>query len=172
MDGCGAGRDSAGTVYSGGGREWADPPPSRGRCDLPPRRRHNGRRTTFLLGVRASQLKDPSLHNLFVPSVWAEHGYLHSSRLELEITESALAADLDNAREIVGSLREAGRGGGARQLRDRVLSLHHLRNFKLDKIKIDRSFIDTLGNSGERPDRERVVGLARGLGLTIVGGMG
>ena len=47
-------------------------------------------------------------------------------------------------------------------------SLYHLRNFKLDKIKIDRSFIDTLGFQESARIVSALVGLARGLGLTIV----
>jgi sensor c-di-GMP phosphodiesterase-like protein len=47
-------------------------------------------------------------------------------------------------------------------------SLYHLRNFKLDKIKIDRSFIYAIAS--ERATAgivSAVVGLGQGLGLTI-----
>ena len=90
------------------------------------------------------------------------------SRLELEITESALVADLDNAREIVGSLREAGVRIVLDNFGTGYSSLYHLRNFKLDKIKIDRSFIDTLWTQESARIVSALVGLAHGLGLTIV----
>ncbi len=47
-------------------------------------------------------------------------------------------------------------------------SLYHLRNFKLDKIKIDRSFVANMG--AERESAEIVsalIGLGHGLGLTV-----
>ena len=47
-------------------------------------------------------------------------------------------------------------------------SLYHLRNFKLDKIKIDRSFIDTLASQESAGIVNALVGLGHGLGLTIV----
>jgi diguanylate cyclase (GGDEF)-like protein len=47
-------------------------------------------------------------------------------------------------------------------------SLYHLRNFKLDKIKLDRSFIETLGSRESAEIVSALVGLGHGLGLTIV----
>ena len=47
-------------------------------------------------------------------------------------------------------------------------SLYHLRNFKLDKIKIDRSFIETMGSQESASIVKALVGLGHGLGLTIV----
>jgi EAL domain-containing protein (putative c-di-GMP-specific phosphodiesterase class I) len=41
-------------------------------------------------------------------------------------------------------------------------------NFKLDKIKIDRSFIDTLGSQESAGIVSALVGLGHGLGFTIV----
>ena len=67
-------------------------------------------------------------------------------RLELEITESALVRDLAGARGVLGSLREAGVRIVLDNFGTGYSSLYHLRNFKLDKIKIDRSFIETLGS--------------------------
>ena len=47
-------------------------------------------------------------------------------------------------------------------------SLYHLRNFKLDKIKIDRSFIQAMATDAESASIvNALVGLGRGLGLTV-----
>lgn len=121
---------------------------------------------TFALDVFPSQLRDRSLHGM-VLGVLAGAG-VSPARLELEITESALVADLDNAKAIVGSLREAGVRIVLDNFGTGYSSLYHLRNFKLDKIKIDRSFVETLGTQESSRIVSALVGLAHGLGLTIV----
>jgi EAL domain-containing protein (putative c-di-GMP-specific phosphodiesterase class I) len=47
-------------------------------------------------------------------------------------------------------------------------SLYHLRNFKIDKIKIDRSFVDNMEREPETLALVRaLLGFGRGLGLTV-----
>ena len=47
-------------------------------------------------------------------------------------------------------------------------SLYHLRNFKIDKIKIDRSFVDNMEREPEVFALVRaLLGFGRGLGLTV-----
>ncbi len=47
-------------------------------------------------------------------------------------------------------------------------SLYHLRNFKLDKIKIDQSFIDAMATDPDSAAIVRaLVGLGAGLGLKV-----
>lgn len=47
-------------------------------------------------------------------------------------------------------------------------SLYHLRSFKLDKIKIDRSFVEAMRSESESASIvNALVGLGHGLGLTI-----
>ena len=47
-------------------------------------------------------------------------------------------------------------------------SLYQLRNFKLDKIKIDRSFVDTMATDPDSAAIVRaLVGLGTGLGLEV-----
>jgi len=90
------------------------------------------------------------------------------TRLEIEITESALVSDLGAAREVLSRLREAGISIALDDFGTGYSSLYHLRNFKLDKIKIDRSFIHNMGT--ERESAEIVaalIGLGNGLGLTV-----
>jgi len=112
------------------------------------------------------QLKDNSF-GLRVLAILGETG-LSPRRLELEITESALVRDLEAARETFGALREAGVRIALDDFGTGYSSLYHLRNFKLDKIKIDRSFIANM--AAERESAEIVnalVGLGQGLGFTI-----
>ncbi len=93
---------------------------------------------------------------------------LPGDRLEIEITEAVLVRDFDAAQKALGPLR----GSGVRLTLDSFgagySSLYHLRNFKLDKIKIDESFVRAMGSKSESAAIVKgLVGLGRGLGLTI-----
>ncbi len=121
---------------------------------------------TLSFNVSPVQLRDPAL-GLRILGILAETG-LAPRRLEIEITESALVHDLAAAQEALSGLREAGVRIALDDFGTGYSSLYHLRNFKLDKIKIDRSFIE--GMSNERESAEIVnalVGLGRGLGLAV-----
>lgn len=94
---------------------------------------------------------------------------LARGRLEAQITESAMVADMEGAQMLLGALRD----GGVRIALDNFgtgySSLYHLRNLKLDKVRIDRSFVQVLGQDAESENIVRaLVGLSHGLGLTIV----
>jgi EAL domain-containing protein (putative c-di-GMP-specific phosphodiesterase class I) len=119
------------------------------------------------LDIYPSQLKDRLLPARIL-RVLQENG-VAPQRLELEITESALVADMDNAQAVLGALRNAGVRVALDNFGTGYSSLYHLRNLKVDKLKIDRSFI--LAMQSEKASAEIVdalVGLGHGLGLTIV----
>ena len=121
---------------------------------------------TLALDIFPSQLKDHTLSSMII-SVLEASG-VAPERLELEITESALVRDLEGAQEILGALRKAGVKIVLDNFGTGYSSLYHLRNFKLDKIKIDRSFIETLGSQESARIVSALVGLGHGLGLTII----
>jgi hypothetical protein len=73
-----------------------------------------------------------------VLSILAETG-LSPYRLEIEITESALVRDLNSAQQALGCLRYAGVRIALDDFGTGYSSLYHLRTFKIDRIKIDRS---------------------------------
>lgn len=112
------------------------------------------------------QLKDQTL-GLRILSILAETG-LAPHRLEIELTESALVRDLRSAQQMLGTLRDAGIRIALDDFGTGYSSLYHLRNFKIDKIKIDRSFVQSMDSEPEAAALVRAfVGLAHGLGLTI-----
>jgi EAL domain-containing protein (putative c-di-GMP-specific phosphodiesterase class I) len=116
--------------------------------------------------IYPSQLKDELLAAEIIRLL--EGTGLAPERLELEITESALVADLDNARGTLGALRAAGVRIVLDNLGTGYSTLYHLRNFRLDKVKIDRSFIHTMMSERESANIVRaLVGLGRGLGLAV-----
>ncbi|MGH8136852.1 MAG: putative bifunctional diguanylate cyclase/phosphodiesterase [Steroidobacteraceae bacterium] len=112
------------------------------------------------------QLKDRELKAAVV-TLLSDCG-LPPQRLEIAITESALVQDLEAAQEVLGGLREAGVRIALDNFGTGYSSLYHLRNFKLDKIKIDRSFIERMGSKRESAAIvNALVGLGEGLGLTV-----
>lgn len=112
------------------------------------------------------------LHDIDLPQrvldILAATGFA-PHRLELEITESALVRDLEAAQNVFGRLREAGVRIALDDFGTGYSSLYHLRNFKLDKIKIDRSFIEAMSKDRESDAIVRaLVGLGAGLGLEVI----
>jgi diguanylate cyclase (GGDEF)-like protein len=120
---------------------------------------------TLALDIFPSQLKDRGLSARIISIL--EASGLAPARLALEITENALVRDLEAAQETLGSLRMAGVRIVLDNFGTGYSSLYHLRNFKLDKIKIDRSFIESLRSQESAEIVSALVGLGHGLGLTV-----
>jgi EAL domain-containing protein (putative c-di-GMP-specific phosphodiesterase class I) len=113
------------------------------------------------------ELKDRTLC-LRVLAILNESG-MPPRRLEIEITESALVQDLAAAQEVLGALRDIGVRIALDDFGTGYSSLYHLRNFKIDTIKIDRSFIQSMGVQRESAQIvSALLGLGKGLGLTVV----
>ena len=88
------------------------------------------------------------------------------SRLEVEITETALTNDLDVARATLAMLQAAGVSVALDDFGTGYSSLYHLREMKFDKIKIDRSFVQSLGDNAESAKIiTAILGLGRSLGI-------
>ncbi|MGY8665961.1 PAS-domain containing protein [Bradyrhizobium sp. UFLA05-109] len=83
-----------------------------------------------------------------VASALAEAG-LAPHRLELEVTETALLDDSEATIEILHQLRALGVRVSLDDFGVGYSSLSYLRKFPFDRIKIDRSFVGTLGESPE-----------------------
>ena len=93
---------------------------------------------------------------------------LPPDRLDLELTESLLMENDGPARDRLERLRAAGVHLALDDFGTGYSSLSYLRDFAIDKIKIDQSFVR--GLPGERPAAaiiEAVVSLAGNLGLRV-----
>lgn len=116
--------------------------------------------------ISPMQLKDRTL-GLRILNILADEG-LSPRRLEIEVTESAIVRDLEAAQQVLSSLRDAGVRIALDDFGTGYSSLYHLRNFKVDKIKIDRSFIKTMAAGDESAAIVKaLLGLGSGLGLTV-----
>ncbi|MEC9368405.1 MAG: EAL domain-containing protein [Pseudomonadota bacterium] len=91
---------------------------------------------------------------------------LKAERLELEITETALLHDNEQTLQQLHALRDLGVRIVMDDFGTGYSSLSYLRSFPFDKIKIDRSFVETLGNGGDSLTIMRaLLGLTRQLGI-------
>ncbi|RWX68766.1 bifunctional diguanylate cyclase/phosphodiesterase [Mesorhizobium sp. M4B.F.Ca.ET.089.01.1.1] len=91
------------------------------------------------------------------------------SRLELEVTETAMMQDRDRAAVILQQLAEMGISVAVDDFGTGYSNLSYLIDFSFGKLKIDRSFvsrIDTDSNSGAVVST--IVGLSRALGVGII----
>jgi diguanylate cyclase (GGDEF)-like protein len=89
-------------------------------------------------------------------------------RLEAEITESAIVADLEATRHAIQTLRKAGVRVVIDDFGTGYSSLYHLYELRFDKLKIDRRFIQELTTTSESQIFMRaIVGLCKGLNLSV-----
>lgn len=91
------------------------------------------------------------------------------SRLELEVTETAMMQDRDRAAAILKELAEMGISVAVDDFGTGYSNLSYLIDFSFGKLKIDRSFvsrIDTDSSSGAVVST--IVGLSRALGVSII----
>ena len=103
-----------------------------------------------------------------IQSILLETG-LSPGRLELEITESVLIGDFAR---VVGLLRRIKAMGIKIAMDDfgtGYSSLSYLQSFPFDKIKIDRSFVSSIGHNEQSTAIIRaVIGLCHGLDLPVI----
>jgi len=94
---------------------------------------------------------------------------LSPSRLELEITEGVLIEDILRASQTLKSLKSLGIMIALDDFGTGYSSLSYLQAFPLDRIKIDRSFVTSLGSSARSLAIVRaVIGLSHGFNVPVL----
>jgi diguanylate cyclase (GGDEF)-like protein/PAS domain S-box-containing protein len=96
---------------------------------------------------------------------------LDHGQLILEITEGSLLQDVGETAEKLGALKELGARLALDDFGTGSSSLGHLRHFPIDVLKIDKSFVDGLGDEGSDASAlvRAIIELAKTLRLTTVG---
>lgn len=98
----------------------------------------------------------------------AESG-VDSGRLELEITESALMKNPEEAGSILRSLMELGVKVSIDDFGTGYSSLSYLKRFPVSILKIDQSFVrDIVNSSDDQAIAEAIIALARGMDLMVI----
>jgi diguanylate cyclase (GGDEF)-like protein len=118
------------------------------------------------VNVSPVQLRSPALAARFATIVAAAG--CRPGQIELEITESVLLGEDTPAAETMRTLRAAGFRIALDDFGTGYSSLSYLRQFKIDKIKIDRSFTSNLAHDAEAAAIvTSVVTLGHAMGLTV-----
>ncbi len=118
------------------------------------------------VNVSAAQFKQPNFARDLVACV-NQVGF-DLNRLELELTEGMIVEDEEKAEDAISQLRQHGISLALDDFGTGYSSLIYLRRFSFDKIKIDRSFLESMETTGESAILvHSVVHLGRALGLIV-----
>lgn len=94
---------------------------------------------------------------------------MDASLLELEISEHVLMQDVDKALQVLNRLKEIGVRIAIDNFGVGYSSLAMLKQFPLDAIKIDRTFIRDIADAGvDKALAQAIVTMGKSLGLTVV----
>lgn len=116
------------------------------------------------LNLSPAQLTDNMLP-MQVLGVLSEAGF-PPNRLEIEITEGALVRDLQVAKSILTSFQNLGMKISLDNFGGGYSNMYHLPELRFDKVKIDRSFIQSLrGNPESVTIVNAILDLSKRLGL-------
>ena len=122
--------------------------------------------TKLAVNLSPAQFKTQDVYAL-VRRVLTETG-LEPNRLELEITEGIILQNTDAVLDTLTRLDQLGVSIAMDDFGTGYSSLSYLTRFPVKKIKIDRSFIDTLGTSPQTSAIvSSIVGLGQSLHVTI-----
>ena len=121
------------------------------------------------LGVNVSgrQMRDPDLPVRV--ACWLQEFSIDPQRLVLELTESVMIDEADEAIEIMEQLRRLGVRFAVDDFGTGYSSLAYLRRLPVDIVKTDRAFVRELGQDEASSDLVRaVIEMARSLHLDVV----
>ena len=128
---------------------------------------HGWPRLQLNVNLSGRELEAPDLIDRVRPSLETNH--LRPAQLCLEITESVLIDDVDACVRQLTALQSLGVQLAVDDFGTGYSSLSAVHRFPLDVLKVDRSFIEALGNGGQS---EAICGgivlFARTVGLTTV----
>jgi Amt family ammonium transporter len=124
-------------------------------------------RLTMNVNISTKQFMDGELTNFIIQTL--EENKLVPESLKLEITESLI---VKNAKQVISKLSIFKKHGVNVVLDDfgtGYSSLSYIKNFQIDSIKIDRSFINDIDRDGSSVEIVKtILTLCRNLGLGVV----
>ena len=119
------------------------------------------------VNVSARQVRDPQLPSRLAG--WLAEHAIDPSRLVLELTESVMLDEADDAIDVMQQLRELGVRFAVDDFGTGYSSLAYLRRLPVDIVKTDRAFVRELGHDDTSDDLVRaVIEMARSLRLDVV----
>ncbi len=135
-------------------REWQDTQPEEWSLNLS-------------INLSARQLYEPDIVSVVVDALTTT-GF-DPTHLTLEITETALMHDTTTVSARLEELRNVGARIALDDFGTGYSSLSYLRNFPIDVLKVDKSFIDDIASGSDRANLARgIIELGRTMQLDIV----
>ncbi|HEY9051419.1 MAG TPA: EAL domain-containing protein [Gammaproteobacteria bacterium] len=119
------------------------------------------------INISGKNLHDPEFHNKVRIAIqkWGAN----PSDFIMEITESAMIENLDNAKIIINELYDAGVKLSIDDFGTGHASLTQLKNFPFHELKIDRSFVmDMANDSNDNAIVRTAIALSKSLNMTTV----
>jgi len=124
------------------------------------------RHFVMAVNVSAQQLMRPGLAEN-VGDMLRRHG-LPAAMLEIEMTESALMEDVTRTRDTLAGLKRLGARLSLDDFGTGYSSLSYLRQFPIDKLKIDKSFVGGLPQDAkDTAIASTIIALAHQLGMEV-----
>lgn len=126
-------------------------------------------RAGLIMAVNLSpkQLRDVELRSTILTAI-TEAG-LEPHRLELEFTESAIMHNLDSTLSLMHELNGLGVRMSIDDFGTGYSSLNYLKQFPIDRIKIDQSFVRNIVNDANDATIVRaIIGMSRAMGLSTI----
>jgi len=122
----------------------------------------------IVLAVNVSPLQFRRPHFVAVVERILEDTGFPPSRLELELTESTLIGNVEDAGAAMLKLKDLGVRLALDDFGTGYSSLLYLRTFPFDKLKIDRSFVSNIESAADAAAIvHAIVSLGRGLGMKV-----
>ncbi|WP_100644089.1 putative bifunctional diguanylate cyclase/phosphodiesterase [Alteromonas facilis] len=122
---------------------------------------------SIAINVSAGQFLDSDLVDYLRQQL--RHHDIPASRVELELTETALVDDLTRACEVMSLVRELGCKIAIDDFGTGYSSLSYLKALPVDVVKIDRSFVSgMLDDPGDRNIVYSSIAMVRGLDIEVV----
>jgi diguanylate cyclase (GGDEF)-like protein/PAS domain S-box-containing protein len=119
------------------------------------------------VNVSARQFKQPGFIDLVQEVI--EESNIDPNQLELELTESLLIDDLEHTLDVLTRLRAMGVRMAIDDFGTGYSSLNYLKQFPVDTLKIDQSFIQNLpGNNDDAQITRTIIAMAHNLGLGVI----
>ncbi len=120
----------------------------------------------LMVNLSSRQLMDPNLIARVRDEIDACQ--IAPGNLCLEITESVVMNDVASSMTILGALKDLGVVLAIDDFGTGYSSLSYLRRLPVDILKIDRSFVQSIGDRDDRAITKVIIDLAHTLGMTTV----
>jgi diguanylate cyclase (GGDEF)-like protein/PAS domain S-box-containing protein len=124
-------------------------------------------RCTLAVNISARQFRQADFAQQVLATLYRTGANPH--RLKLELTESLLLDDMEDAIARMASLKQYGVGFALDDFGTGYSSLSYLKRLPLDQLKIDQSFVrEVLSDPNDAAIARTIVALAHSLGLAVI----